>query len=104
MHAFAYYALNEGSLASTALRTLGTLVSAPLLWGIDQVSRKGFNQFFYRYYQGMSEDRLRLLADELFEDLLKRQIYAGAYDLLAEARRVVRSCSAPGPSTFRSSR
>ncbi|MHB8418364.1 MAG: HAD family hydrolase [Myxococcales bacterium] len=87
VHAFGYYAMNEGSLRSTALRTAGTLFSAPLLWGLDRISRKGFNELFYRYYRGMSEDRLRLLASELFEDVLKDAVYPGAWDLVAEAKR-----------------
>ncbi len=87
VHAFAYYALNEGSLRSTALRTAATAASAPLLWGLDKLSRKGFNHFFYRYYRGMSEDRLRLLADDLYEDVLSGAIYPGALDLVGQARR-----------------
>ena len=87
VHAFAYYAMNEGSFVSAALRTAGTALSGPLLWAVDQVSRKGFNELFYRYYTGMNEDRLRLLADELFADQIEKQIYPGAYDLVDEARR-----------------
>lgn len=87
VHAFAYYALNEGRWGHAALRTVATAVTGPLLWGLDQVSRKGFNQVFYRYYTGMSEDRLRLLAQDLFEDVLHDAIYPGAYDLIAEAKR-----------------
>ena len=87
VHAFAYYALNDGGWGSSALRTATTALTGPFLWGLDKVSRKGFNQIFYKYYKGMSEDRLRLLADDLFDDLLKGAIYPGAYDLIAEARR-----------------
>ncbi len=88
VHAFGYYAMNEGSLSATALRTAGTFLSAPVLWGLDKVSRKGFNELFYRYYRGMSEDRLRLLAAELFEDVLKGAVYPGSWDLIEEAKRV----------------
>jgi HAD superfamily hydrolase (TIGR01490 family) len=88
VQAFAYYALNDGSLSSSALRTLATAASAPLLWGLEKIDRKAFNELFYRYYTGMTEDRLLLLADELFEDLLRGSIYPGAVDLIAEARRV----------------
>jgi HAD superfamily hydrolase (TIGR01490 family) len=66
---------------------VGTALTGPLLWAVDQVSRKGFNEVFYRYYTGMNEDRLRLLADELFTDQIEKQIYPGAYDLVDEARR-----------------
>jgi HAD superfamily hydrolase (TIGR01490 family) len=88
VHAFGYYALNDGSLRATALRALTTALSAPVLWGLDKVSRKGFNELFYKFYKGMTEDRLLLLADELFEDVLRDAIYPGAHDLLAAARRV----------------
>lgn len=88
VHAFAYYALNDGSLRATALRALATAASAPVLWGLDKVSRKGFNELFYKFYKGMTEDRLLLLADELFEDVLRDAIYPGAHDLLGAARRV----------------
>ncbi len=87
VHAFAYYAMNEGSLRATALRTAATAVTGPLLWGLDKLSRKGFNHFFYGYYRGMSEDRLRLLAADLFDDVLRDALYPGALDLIAEARR-----------------
>jgi HAD superfamily hydrolase (TIGR01490 family) len=87
VHAFAYYAVNDGSWASAALRAATTALSGPLLWSLDQVSRKDFNQLFYRYYTGMSEDRLRLLSEDLFEDVLKKAIFPGAYDLIAEAKR-----------------
>ncbi len=87
VHAFAYYALNDGGWGSAALRTATTALSGPFLWGLDQVSRKSFNQIFYKYYKGMGEDRLRLLAQDLFDDVLKKAIYPGAYDLIEEARR-----------------
>jgi HAD superfamily hydrolase (TIGR01490 family) len=87
VHAFAYYAINDGAWGSAVLRTAATAVTGPLLWGLDQFSRKGFNQVFYRYYTGMSEDRLQLLAIDLFDDVLKKAIYPGAYDLISEAKR-----------------
>jgi HAD superfamily hydrolase (TIGR01490 family) len=87
VHAFAYYAINDGGWGSAALRTAATALTGPFLWGLDQFSRKGFNQVFYKYYTGMSEDRLRLLAQDLFDDVLKKAIYPGAYDLIAEAKR-----------------
>jgi HAD superfamily hydrolase (TIGR01490 family) len=45
------------------------------------------NEVFYRYYKGQSEDRLVVLADELFDDVIKRTIYPGARDLVDESRR-----------------
>ena len=58
VHVYAYYAMNRGSLLGMAGRTLGTAASLPLFGALDLVNRKVFNEFFYRYYSGFSEDRL----------------------------------------------
>ncbi|MEN9800874.1 MAG: hypothetical protein RL653_4571 [Pseudomonadota bacterium] len=87
VHAYAYYAMNRGSVLGTLGRTLGTAVSLPLFGVMDSFNRKVFNEFFYRYYEGLSEDRLITLAEDLFEDVLKDAIFAESKDLLDEARR-----------------
>ncbi|WP_428261330.1 HAD family hydrolase [Haliangium sp.] len=87
VHAFAYYAARQASLADAA-RTWGTTAaSLPLFWAADKISRKWFNELFYRLYEGMSEDRLVTLSEELFEDVIKPNIYPHAFDLIAESRR-----------------
>ena len=87
VHTYGYYAMNRGSLRGIAGRTLGTIASIPLFLGLDLIDRKTFNEFFYRYYAGLSEDRLLTLAEEMFEDLLKPSIFPQAKDLIEEARR-----------------
>ena len=87
VHAYAYYAANTGSLRSIAARTLSTIASVPIFGALDLVDRKTFNEFFYRSYAGLSEDRLLTLADDLFEDVIKKAIFAKAHDLIDEARR-----------------
>jgi len=87
VHTYGYYAMNGGSLVGIAARTLGTVASIPLLKTLDLLDRKTFNEFFYRYYAGLSEDRLVTLAEELFEDTLQKAIYPRARDLIDEARR-----------------
>ncbi|MEK6607396.1 MAG: HAD family phosphatase [Myxococcota bacterium] len=86
VHTFAFYAANQPTLLGSAIKYVKTIASVPLLWGMDQLSRKGFNEFFYRYYTGMPEDRLVTLADELFEEVIKPAIFPGSRDLLAKAR------------------
>ena len=72
VHAYAYYAMNNGSLRGIAGRTLGTaVVAARCSASLDRVNRKTFNEFFYRYYAGLSEDRLLTLGEEMFDDVLK---------------------------------
>jgi HAD superfamily hydrolase (TIGR01490 family) len=87
VHAFAFYASRQPSLIESARRTVKTAASVPLFWAADKVSRKWFNEIFYRSYQGDSEDRLVVLAEELFEEVIKPNIYPRAADLIAESRR-----------------
>lgn len=87
VHAYAYYAMNRGSLLGIAGRTLSAVASLPVFGALDVLNRKAFNEFFYRYYAGLTEDRLVTLADDLFEDVLRGAIFPKAQDLITEARR-----------------
>ncbi len=49
-----------------------------MFWAADKLSRKWFNELFYRSYEGETEDRLVVLAEELFEDVIKPNIYPRA--------------------------
>jgi HAD superfamily hydrolase (TIGR01490 family) len=87
VHVYAYYAMNRGSLLGMAGRTLVTAASLPLFGALDVINRKVFNEFFYRYYEGLTEDRLITMAEDMFEDVLKPALYEQSKDLIAEARR-----------------
>jgi len=87
VHAFAYYQARHPSLIESAVRTLKTGASLPVFWAADKLSRKWFNEIFYRQYEGASEDRLVVLAEELFEDVVKPNIFPRAPELIAESRR-----------------
>ena len=87
VHVFAYYALNQPTITGSVVKTITTLASAPALWLADKLSRKVFNEIFYRYYRGQSQDRLYVLAEEMFEDVIKPVIYPGTRDLISDSRR-----------------
>jgi HAD superfamily hydrolase (TIGR01490 family) len=87
VHAFAFYASRHASLATSARNTIKTALSIPVFWAADKLSRKWFNEIFYRSYEGASEDRLVVLAEELFEDVILPNIYPRAKDLIEESRR-----------------
>ena len=87
VHAFAYYQARHPSLIESAVRTLKTGASLPVFWAADKLSRKWFNEIFYRQYEGASEDRLVVLAEELFEDVVKPNIFPRAPELIAESHR-----------------
>lgn len=87
VHAFAFYASNQGSILGSAWKTARTALSIPLFLATDRLNRKLFNELFYRSYEGQSEDRLEELSAELFEDVLRPAVFAGTPRLIAEARR-----------------
>lgn len=87
VHCYAYYAMNSGNPLSIAARTLGVTASLPLFGALDLLDRKTFNEFFYRYYAGMTEDRLVTLAEDMLEDVLRPALFPQAKDLIEEARR-----------------
>jgi len=87
VHHFAFYARNQPTLLGSLRKSAKTALSLPVFLAADKLSRKLFNRLFYGYYEGESEDRLVMLAEELFEDVLKPAIYPKARDLLDEARR-----------------
>jgi len=87
VHAYAFYASRQPSLLRSVANTIGTAVRVPLFLTADRVSRKWFNELFYRFYAGQSEDRLVTLAEELFEDVIEPNIFPRARDLIEESRR-----------------
>ncbi|MEW6432528.1 MAG: HAD-IB family hydrolase [Myxococcota bacterium] len=87
VHAYGYYALNEGSVTGILARSAKTIASIPVFSALNLVDRKIFNEFFYRSYDGLSEDRLLTLAEDMFEDLIQPAIFPKAQDLIDQARR-----------------
>lgn len=87
VHAYGYYAMNEGSVKGIVGRSLATVAQIPLFGALNLVDRKIFNEYFYRQYEGLTEDRLLTLSDDLFEDVVKPAIFRRAQDLIDEARR-----------------
>ena len=87
VHSFAFYALRQPSLLQAGRTWATTAASLPLFWAADKISRKWFNELFYRMYEGMSEDRLVTLAEELFDEVIKPKIYPRTRALIEESRR-----------------
>jgi HAD superfamily hydrolase (TIGR01490 family) len=87
VHAYGYYASNEGSLFGILGRSLATAARLPVFGALNLIDRKIFNEFFYRAYEGLTEDRLLTLAQDMFEDVIEPAIFSKAKDLIDEARR-----------------
>ena len=87
VHAYAHYVFNRGTFFGIASRVLKGLAMAPVYAVADAYNRKVFNELFYRAYEGLSEDRLLELAEDLNEKVLAPAIYPGARDIIDECRR-----------------
>jgi HAD superfamily hydrolase (TIGR01490 family) len=87
VHAFAWYARHQPTLTGSLWKSAKTAASIPMFLVADKLSRKVFNQLFYGYYKGEPEDRLVVLARELFEDVIRPSLFPRARDLIAESRR-----------------
>lgn len=81
-----FYLLNQATpLAS--LRRLGrALAKGPMMAVAELVDRRLFNELLYGSYEGMSEDRLVLLADEVFESKILPTLYPSALELVSKSR------------------
>lgn len=82
VHPTLFYLLNQPSPISSVLRFARALVSAPQMAAAELVDRRMFNEALFRAYEGTSEDRLLLLADEAFREVVRPRLFAGARDLV----------------------
>jgi HAD superfamily hydrolase (TIGR01490 family) len=88
VHTLGFYAKNQPGLVRSLGMSAATLLSLPLFAITDQYSRKVFNDLYFKRYKGISEDRLRFLAEGLFEQVLKPAVFPGTYELLEKSRRL----------------
>ncbi|NOY26066.1 MAG: HAD-IB family hydrolase [Oligoflexia bacterium] len=62
------------------------MLQAPLLLAAELRDRRLFNELLFSHFHGMSEDRVVVLADEVFEDVIRPRIFPGAAALLDKTR------------------
>jgi len=86
VHTFGFYARNDQGILRSLGRTATTLLGIPLFAAADLYSRKVFNDIFFKWYRNQSEDRLRFLAEDLFEEVIQPSIFPGTVELLEKSR------------------
>lgn len=86
VHPTVFYLLNQQTPLQTAKKLARGLLSAPALAYSEMMDRRVFNEKLYGLFEGTSEDRLMVLADEAFDKILKPNLFAGAKDLVASCR------------------
>lgn len=88
VHVLAWYAKNDQGLLRSVRSIAATAAGVPLFFATDLYSRKVFNDLFFQWYRGQSYDRLRFLAEELHDKVVRPAIFPGARDLVAQSRRM----------------
>lgn len=77
-----YYLLNQRTPLHTVGKLGKALLKAPSMVWAELQDRRLFNEALFSVFEGMSEDRLVTLADDVFERVLKPNLYPGAKDLV----------------------
>lgn len=88
VHTLAFYSRRQQGLFKTIKKSAGILAKLPAFGVTDLYSRNVFNEYFFKSYEGESEDRLRYFSEELFEEVLKPAIYPGTKELIAAGKKL----------------
>ncbi len=86
LHPTVFYLLNQQNPVKSLGKLMKTAVKAPQLVLAEMRDRRIFNEMLFTAYEGMSEDRLKCLADEAFDAVIKTNIYPRAKDLIQTCR------------------
>lgn len=87
VHPTLYYLRNQGTPLK-ALRHLGrALVKAPAMAWAELRDRRTFNELLYSAYAGISEDRIEVLSQDVFDEVIRPNIFPYARDLIAQSKR-----------------
>ncbi|MFB6264314.1 MAG: HAD family hydrolase [Bradymonadaceae bacterium] len=86
IHAYLYYAINSPGILDRLTSLASLAAEAPLYWLAEKFDRKAFNEAFYRKYEGFTEDRLVVLGEEVFENVIRPNLFDGARDLIEQSK------------------
>jgi HAD superfamily hydrolase (TIGR01490 family) len=86
IHTYAFYALNDNTFSGKIGRTSKLIASLPFYAVADRLGRKFFNDIFYKSYEGILEDRLWVLGQELFDQVIRKRLYRDMLDLIRRSR------------------
>lgn len=86
IHPTLYYLANQATPARTLGRLAGAVLRAPLLAVTELRDRRAFNEALFALYEGMTDDRLLLLADDAYDKVLRGAVFPGAKSLVRRCR------------------
>jgi HAD superfamily hydrolase (TIGR01490 family) len=83
---YAFFAKNHPAKLQAAWRYGKVVAGVPLWLGLDAVSRRLFNEVFFRQYRGLRHDWLVSQAEALFDEEIRPKVFAGTARLLEDDR------------------
>lgn len=83
-----FYLANQGTPVQSLARMGRALMKAPSMAVAELVDRRTFNELLYSSYEGMSEDRLVLLGEEIFEKIMRPALFPSAKSLVQQNLQV----------------
>ncbi|HVW30213.1 MAG TPA: HAD-IB family hydrolase [Polyangiaceae bacterium] len=86
VHPTLFYLMNQATPVRTLQKLGRVFLRAPTLAVAELVDRRLFNEVLFASYEGMSEDRLVLLADEAFDKVIRPSLYQSGLDLIEKSR------------------
>ena len=86
LHPTLYYMLHQRSPMRSIQKLARAMVKSPQLVWAELQDRRMFNEALFTSFEGISRDRLLILADDAFESVLKKAIYPHARDLVSRSR------------------
>jgi HAD superfamily hydrolase (TIGR01490 family) len=82
-----FYLLNQQNPVKGLGRVAKTVASIPALFAAEQVDRSTFNELLFRGYEGMTQDRLLDLSDEVWDTVLRPALYKDGVSLVKRAKQ-----------------
>src|SRR5688500_9568218 len=86
IHPTLWYLMHQRTPMRSLQKLARAAFTSPKMIWAEMQDRRMFNEVLFSSYEGISEDRLRVLADDAFEDVLKKAIFPSAKDLVSRCR------------------
>jgi HAD superfamily hydrolase (TIGR01490 family) len=86
IHPTLYYLMHQRTPFRSFQKLARAALRSPQLVWAEMQDRRMFNEMLFAAYEGISHDRLQILADDAFETVLKRALYPSAKDLVSRCR------------------
>lgn len=81
-----YYLLNQASPMQSIQRFGRALLDAPRMAFAEMQDRRQFNEILFSHFRGMTQDRIHVLSQEIFESIIKPAIFPGALDVIRQCK------------------